>query len=146
MLSGRQYWSDFRDFFLNTLLSWIILLKFENQQICIWAIPWFPMYTSDSSVLYLVINLSIYIIVKVMFQYSLVLFTSSTIENLGIFCSLEEKLVKYVGFGRTQRMVILHALYIIKFLWCVVWNGNIFCIFLEKRRTCVKGPSRILIF
>ena len=44
-----------------------------------------------------------------MFQYSLVLFTSSTIENVVIFCSLEEKLVKYVGFGRTQRMVILHA-------------------------------------
>ena len=57
----------------------------------------------------LFINLSIYIIVKVMFQYSLVLFTSSTIENVVIFCSLEEKLVKYVGFGRTQRMVILHA-------------------------------------
>ena len=73
------------------------------------AIPRFRMYTSDSSVLYLVINLSIYIKVKVMFQYSLVLFTSSTIENLVIFCSLEEKLVKYVGFGHTQRMVILHA-------------------------------------
>ena len=42
-----------------------------------------------------------------MFQYSLVLFTSITIENFVIFCSLEGKLVKYVGFGRTQRMVIL---------------------------------------
>ena len=37
-----------------------------------------------------------------MSQYSLVLFTSTTIENFVIFCSLEEKLVKYVGFGRTQ--------------------------------------------
>ena len=44
-----------------------------------------------------------------MFQCSLVLFTSSTIENVFFFCSLEEKLVKYVGFGRTQRMVVLHA-------------------------------------
>ena len=42
-----------------------------------------------------------------MFHYSLVLFTSSTIENLVIFCSLEEKWVKYVGFERTQRMVSL---------------------------------------
>ena len=59
--------------------------------------------------LYLVINLSIFIIVKVMFQHSLVLFTSITIENFVIFCSLEEKLVKYVGFGCTQRMVILQT-------------------------------------
>ena len=73
------------------------------------AIPRFRTYTSDSSVLYLVINLSIYIIVKVMFQYSLVSFTSITIENFVIFCSLEEKLVKYVCFGRTQRMVILQT-------------------------------------
>ena len=57
--------------------------------------------------LYLVINLSIYIIVKEMFQYSLVLFTSITIENFVIFCSLEEKLVKYVGFGRTQRIMVI---------------------------------------
>ena len=48
-----------------------------------------------------------------MFQYSLVLFTSITIENFVIFCSLEEKLVKYVGFGRTQRMVILQTCMII---------------------------------
>ena len=74
-----------------------------------WAIPWFRTYTSDSSVLYLVINLSIYIIVKVMFQYSLVSFTSITMENLVNFCSFEEKLVKYVGFGLTQRMVILQT-------------------------------------
>ena len=59
--------------------------------------------------LYLVTNVSIYIIVKVMFQYSLVLFTSITIENFVIFWSLEEKLVKYVSFGRTQKMVILQT-------------------------------------
>ena len=35
-----------------------------------------------------------------MFQYSLVLFTSITIENFVIFCSLEEKLVK-IGRFRT---------------------------------------------
>ena len=72
-----------------------------------------------------------------MIQYSLVLFTSSTIENLVIFCSLEEKLVKYVGFGRTQRMVILHACMISHKIsvMCGV-NGNIFCIFLEKRSMC----------
>ena len=73
------------------------------------AIPRFRTYTSDSSVLYLVINLSIYIIVKVMFQYSLVLFTSIPIANFVIFFRLEEKLVKYVGFRRTQRMVILQT-------------------------------------
>ena len=44
-----------------------------------------------------------------MFQYSLVLFTSITIKKFVIFCSVEEKLVKYVGFGRTQRMVILQT-------------------------------------
>ena len=40
---------------------------------------------------------------------SLVLFTSITINFYFIFCSLEENLVKYVGFGRTRRMVILQT-------------------------------------
>ena len=90
--------------------------------------------------LYLVIHLLIYII-EVMFQYSLVLFTSSTIENLVIFCSFEEKLVKYIGFGRTQRMVILHACMIshkISVMCGVEWKYFLF-IFGEK--PCVKGPS-----
>ena len=73
-----------------------------------------------------------------MFQYSLVLFTSITIENFVIFCTLEEKLVKYVGFGRTQRMVILQTC-MISHKISVMWN--IFCIFLEKRRMC-EGSFR----
>ena len=59
------------------------LIYFNNSHN--WAIPRFRTYTSDSSVLYLVIQLSIYIIVKVMFQYSVVLFTSITIKNFVIF-------------------------------------------------------------
>ena len=69
-----------------------------------------------------------------MFQYSVVLFKSSTIENLVIFCSLEGKLVKYVGFGRTQRMVILqtcmisHKIYVM----CGVKRKYFLYIFGEK--------------
>ena len=84
--------------------------------------------------LYLVIKLSIYIIVKVMFQYSLVLFTSIPIEHLVIFFSLEEKLGKYVGLGRTQRMVILQTFMIshkISVMCGVEWKYFLY-IFLEK--------------
>ena len=95
--------------------------------------------------LYLVINLSIYIMVKVMFQYSLVLFTSNTIENFVIFCNLEENLVKYVGFGRTQRIVILQTCMISHKI--PVWCGmEIFSVYFWRKDVCVKGPSRILIF
>ena len=58
------------------------------------------------------------------------------IENFVIFCSLEEKLVKYVGFGRTQRMVILQTCMIshkISVMCGVEWKIFL-CIFLEKRR------------
>ena len=107
--------------------------------ICIWAIPWFRTYTSDSSVLYLVINVSIYIIVKVTFQYSIVLFSSITIEICVLFCTLEEKLVKYVGFGRTQRMVILQT--------CMISHKTYVMSGVDWRKdVCVTGPSQILIF
>ena len=69
-----------------------------------------------------------------MFQYSLVLFTSITIGNLVIYCSLEEKLVKYVGFGRTQRMVILQTCMIshkISVMYGVEWKYFLY-IFGEK--------------
>ena len=69
-----------------------------------------------------------------MFQYSLVLFTSITIENFVIFCTLEEKLVKYVGFGRTQRMVILQTCMISHKIsvMCGVELKNFLYIFGEK--------------
>ena len=78
-----------------------------------------------------------------MFLYSLVLFTSIIIENFVIFCSLEENLVKYVGFGRTQRMVILQTCMISHKIsvmcgveWKYFWRKDVF----------LKDPSQILIF
>ena len=103
-----------------------------------WENPRFRTYTSDSSVLYLVINLSM------MFRYSLVLFTSSTIENFVIFCSLKEKLVKYVGFGRTQRMVIVHAC-MISHKISVMCGVEIFSVYFWRKDVCVKCPSQFFI-
>ena len=69
-------------------------------------------------------------------QYSLVLFTSSTIENMVAFCSFEEQLVKYVGFGSTQKIFILQT--------CILsYKIAVMC---GRKEDCVKGPSQFFIF